>query len=169
MKGPALIERAVDPAGLWVGVVLEGRIDNVLRGLFNRARGNSNANIAGSPQGKHLAHDDGHVRLPGEGHVPPATLTVLALDDEVDRTLQLDANIVAVGHAVDFRQEQGRKGVAVHPRSAVGDVPVFLNAAEYEIKGPLHDEPVLAPAWEVAARQKRDSSQARHANVAAGP
>ena len=50
------------------------------------------------------------------GHVAPATLVVLPLDDEVDGLLQLDPHVVAVGHAVDLGEEQRRHRVAVHPR-----------------------------------------------------
>ena len=80
----------------------------------------ADADVPRRAERERLAAHDRHVRFAGERHVAPSALVVLALDAEVDRLLQAQADVLAVRHPVDLGEEQGGERVAVHPRPASG-------------------------------------------------
>ena len=151
----------VGAEGPYLPVVRDGGLDHIAGCIVDGGLGYTDANVSRGPKCQDLTDHDRHVRFPRQWDVPPAALLVLALHDEIHGSLELDPHIIAVGHAIDLGQEQGRKRVAVHPRPGVGDVAIFLDAGEHKVECALRDLPVLPSPRQVPASQEGHARQSR--------
>src|SRR5712691_5679782 len=88
------------------GATIDGRFRYIKAGITRR------------PQGHDLANCYGNIRIAGARLITPASLAVLVVHDELDRSLQRLPKAVAqlpvVHHPVDLRQEKRAEAVPVH-------------------------------------------------------
>src|SRR5262249_13176880 len=91
-----------------------------------------------------------------------AALLVLRALDEADGHLELVADLVVLGHAVDFAEEEGGEAMAVHGAVGLvgGDEAGFLGGIADELDALGDVLAVLAAAGEVAGGHEGEARQA---------
>lgn len=145
---------------------------HVADGVVDRGLRHLDAGVPCAPKRHDLADGHGHIRVVGYRVVAPATLVVLAADDQLHRANQRVADaIVLLVHAVDLAKEQGRESVAVHRTvRLIGDKKARLGRViENKIECLLHALPELTAARKVSVRHQRDRTKARNADMLAEP
>src|SRR5262245_46484624 len=145
---------------------------DVVDALFAHVVGHVNARVASGPQPHDVADRDRQVGIALLRRIAPAASIVLALAGELDRGAQLVTDgrveIAPVRHAVDLREEQGRKAVAVHVVLAevrLRNVAGFLYALGDELDASIDLLAERPLSGRTATAHKRQAGKAAHGDT----